>query len=310
MSSSSSIPPAEPRTGEQGAHGLLSRPARLVPWILVGIWCALMLFGLVSIFNPPWLRALSHTGAEAEALSFTSQGDQRAREGDFNGALWWYARALKADPDNALANVNSAICYGQLGRVDEGIRLLQDVLDRDPKRRGVVLFNLGELYRKKGDRSRAIETYTAARAAGGRPELIAGRLGDIYVEQGDLRKAHDAFEEAIRVWKDPATPYRNMLISARETAAGDKEQIRLTQEALDHGITEADLVRYDCDLIRAQLEQEPEFGRLLGRLGVVEAQLGDIAGAREHILRSLEIWPANPQASSYRSLIERMPKPQ
>jgi tetratricopeptide (TPR) repeat protein len=280
MSCSSSTPPAEggrAAARDRVASRRLRHPGSLVPWILVGIWCGLILFGLVSILNPPWLRTLSHTGAEAEALSYSGQGDQKVRDGDYRGALWWYQRALKADPDNAIASVNSAICFGQLGRFDEGLRLLQDVLDRDARQRGVILYNVAELYRKKGDRAQAIANYEAALAAGGRPELIDSRLGDVYAEQGDIPKAHDAFEEALRVWKDPVTHYRNMLVSARESATSNSEQLRIVQAAIDRGITESDLSRFDCDLIREQMERDPEVARLLGRLGAIEAQLGDPA---------------------------------
>lgn len=260
MSSSSSIPPADhpPRGGSE-------RRRSIVPWILVGIWCFLMLFGLVSIINPPWLRSLAESGAEMEAVSLADRGDQRVRDGDFRGALWWYERALKANPTRVSTRVNTAVVYGQLGRFDDGIRLLSEVLSSETRQRGVILYNLGELHRGKGDLPAAIDSYQRGLEEGGRPELIYARLGECYLAIHDLGAAREALQRAIAAWEDPVTHYRNMLVAAVGIYE-DPELHSAAEEALSRGITAADLGRYDLETLQAQLDRGPERARLAARL--------------------------------------------
>ena len=156
MSSSSSTPPAERPSG--GAGG---RRASIVPWVLVGIWCVLMLFGLVAILDPPWLRALADSGALAEAISYADRGDQRV-QGRLPGGPVVVREGAEDRPHARGDTRQRGGSYGQLGRHEEGIRLLRDVLASETKQRGLVLYNLGELYRRKGEIRAAIDFYEAA----------------------------------------------------------------------------------------------------------------------------------------------------
>lgn len=268
MSSSSSIPPADPQAG---SHGTIR--AKVVPWILVGLWCLLMLFGIVSIIDPPWLRSLSESGAAAEAISYADRGDQRVREGDFRGGLWWYEKALKADPTSIATRANAAVAYGQLGRHDEGIRLLREVMTDDVKRRGVLLYNLAELYRRKGDLREAIRFYGEALDARGRPELIHARLAECHVAMGDTLAAREDYRRALAAWEDPATHYRTMLVAAVGTIEEEHASYAPAEAALARGITAADLERYDLETLRAQLERDPERSRLAERLRAIESKI-------------------------------------
>ncbi len=231
-----------------------------------------MLFGLVSIVNPPWLRELSESGALAEAISFADRGDQRMREGDYRGALAWYERALRADPTRVATRVNAAIADGQLGRHDEGIRLLREVLSSEARQRGIVLYNIAELHRRKGETREAIPVYEEALAAGARPDLIHARLGECHAQLGNLPEARDAFRAAVAAWEDPAVHYHNML-SAAAGAIEEEPEIRAEAEAaLARGITPEELERYDLETLRAQIERDPERSRLLGRLREIESE--------------------------------------
>jgi tetratricopeptide (TPR) repeat protein len=279
----------------------------MIPVILLGIWVFIMLFGIVGIIDPPWMKALSKPGIATEALTYADWGDQRVREHDFEGALDWYQRALRIDPKHLMARVNGAIACGQLGRFDQGLELLRGALAESPNQQGVILYNMAELVRRKGNHDEAIHLYEQALEKGGRPELIHARLGDEHAARNDLARAHDAFEAALREWEDPANHYRNMLLQTRETNAKDSTQVRPIDAALARGITEADLARYDCDFLRGQIGRDPELGRILGRLGEIEWKLGDPVHARTHLERCLAIAPQSAQAAGYREIIASLP---
>ena len=277
----------------------------IVPGVLIGIWCCLMIFGVIALLDPPFLKALERPGIETESAGYVEWGDKLVRDGDYRGALQWYGRALKVDPTHVPARVNAAAAYGQLGQHDDGIRLLREALDLSTKQRWVILYHLAELNRKKGDRAQAARLYEDALAADGRPDLIYARLGDLYDAGHELERARDAFLRAKEAWEDPQTQYRAMLIEARETTGKDSTMARGARAALARGVTETDMARYDSDFIRRQNARDPELARIYGSLGMVEAHLGDTAIGYEHLKRSLEMWPANRDAPKYRSILAR-----
>ena len=303
MSSSSSTARAE------GGPTRPSTSQSLVVRVLLGIWGALMLFGVISLIGPSWLQELGRPGRVTEVRGYTNAGDAFARGGDYRHALERYETAMRIDPTFFPARINAAVVYGQLGRHQEGIDLLRDALQRGVGQRGLVLYNLAELYLKRGETTRADSTYREALAAGGRPDLIHARRAEVLAAGGDAAGARDELRTSIRAWEDPATHYRTMLLTARDTPENDAATVNAIDAALARGVTEADIARFDLDYVRAQVERDPELARLYGRLGLIEAQLGESIAAAEHLNRALQIWPANPQAGEYRSALSLLPRP-
>ncbi len=264
-----------------------------------------MSFAVVSLFDPPWLEALSHPGAKAEAISYADRGNACVRDKNFPAALGWYERALRSHPDHVPARVNAAVVYGQLGRFDEGLRLLHDALATETRQRGLILYNVAEIYFKKGEPAAAIDSYNEAIAAGFKVEVIHARLGEIREAAGDLPAAREELRAALRAWEDPMTSYRNMLATAKESTVDDPAVIRDIEAALANGTSPEELARYDVELIRRQIDRDPAIARVVGHLGLIEEQLGDTA-AVHHLRRALDMWPANPQASAYREALSRV----
>ena len=73
-------------------------------------------------------------------------------------------------------------------------------------------------------------------------------------------------------WEDPVTHYRNMLVAAIGTIE-EHESHAPAEEALARGVTIADLERYDLDILRDQLDRDPERARLSARAKELEAQV-------------------------------------
>ncbi len=263
-----------------------------------------MAFAVVSLFDPPWLEALSHPGAKAEAISYADRGNACVRDKNFPAALGWYERALRAHPDHVPARVNAAVVYGQLGRFDEGLRLLRDALTTETRQRGTILYNIAEIHFKKGEPSTAIGYYNEALAAGFKAEVIHARLGEIREAAGDLSGAREEFRAALRAWEDPMTSYRNMLVASKESITEDPVVVRDIEATLARGPSAEDLARYDIESIRQQLDRDPAIARILSQLGLIEEQLGDTA-ATDHLRRALDMWPANPQAPACREALSR-----
>ncbi|UBM59457.1 tetratricopeptide repeat protein [Marinilongibacter aquaticus] len=79
------------------------------------------------------------------------------KEGDIDGAIAWLKRGIE-DTDNKDLRGELVNTYIQEDRLDEAIRDLQDLVNKDPKNVGALL-NLGLIYDNEGDKEKALETY-------------------------------------------------------------------------------------------------------------------------------------------------------
>jgi tetratricopeptide (TPR) repeat protein len=259
-------------------------------------------FAVVAILNPPWLRQLSSPGVKTESRGYKENGDALMVKGNHQRAVWWYEQALRIDPNYVGARVNLALAQGKLGNPEPAIVMLHDVLEGNPKGRGSILFSLGELLRQTGRIPEAAAAYREALEAGGPADRIEMRLGEAGLASGAFEQARQHFQAALRILEDPATPYTRMLKASLLTVGEDSVQIRAIQGALDRGVTEEDLARYDMEMVRRQLDLDHDRARALGLLGMAEARLRDPAAA-DHLRRSLKVWPDNPEAGMLRSAL-------
>ena len=68
---------------------------------------------------------------EAKATALNNTGMELEKEGDFAGALGAYDQAAKADMDNIIFQRNAALLLCKMGRTQEAIRRLRDILSLD-----------------------------------------------------------------------------------------------------------------------------------------------------------------------------------
>lgn len=78
--------------------------------------------------------------------------------GSYDKASTYYERHLKIEPDSKQVKIKLGVTYHSLGRTDEGLALIQDVLNEEPTH-AFALFYAGELYAVKGDLEVASEKW-------------------------------------------------------------------------------------------------------------------------------------------------------
>ena len=110
--------------------------------------------------------------ANDKAAEHLSKGMVLAQDGDINGAIAEYRKALKIDPDFADAHNNLGLALEKNRNLDAAIAEFREALRVAPDD-AVVPFNLGIALRAKGDTVAAIAEYNAAIVAN--PELIEAR---------------------------------------------------------------------------------------------------------------------------------------
>jgi tetratricopeptide (TPR) repeat protein len=279
----------------------------IVTCVLLGVWCAIVVGGIVTWINPPWMQEFSRLGRMAEASSHSAAGVQRLRAGDFNGAIESFEKSL-AIFDDVQTRVHLGIAYAHAGQLQRGLGLLRQALDANPSRfmRGVILFNIAELmFKHPQQHAEAARYYQEALECGAEPDKAHRRLGEILNGQGKLREALVELQNSIQAQLDPAQGYRNMLqrgLEGYNVVPTDE----IERDAAN-GITEKDLARYDLRAIYAfQRVNNPDLATTFNMLGTIHARLGEFAAARAAFDDARQIWPDNPDLARNIEMLNRV----
>lgn len=136
------------------------------------------------------------------AHAWTNLGVAHRHLGDFERAEESHLKALEVDPDEATAMTNLASLYLAAGRRDEAEPLLEKVeshLNRNPFHH----FTQGTNAAKSGDPAAAVRHFREAirRHPQEAPEFHAA-LGEALAEAGEVDKARQSLEKALRLAED------------------------------------------------------------------------------------------------------------
>lgn len=271
-----------------------SRKAVIV--ILMFAWVILVCFGIVSQFDPQWLRDLARVGAKVEAQVSFDAGDTSLRNGDYRTAIGHYQQALEIQPDNIEAHLNQAIAYARSGALARGESVLLSALELDPPDKGKFHYNLADMYMQQERWDDALMHYQEALLLNVNPAFVYQKLGNVYVRQKDYPRAREAFENCLAARADLSLYYREMLYDNVVTFTDDPLHLGIIEEQLARTITEDELGRYDLSSLRRVNQETPRVSRVYNLLGFVCSNLSDFEAAIGHFERALEIDPANSEA--------------
>lgn len=123
-----------------------------------GLGFSLMRLGRLTEAEAAISRALSLSPNYAAAV--VNEGLLRLQEGRTAESAERFERAVSLDPSNPVPQVNLAIAQAILGRTRESEQTLSAARRRFPAN-PEILYNLGALYERTGDRERSAEAYAA-----------------------------------------------------------------------------------------------------------------------------------------------------
>lgn len=297
------------RAEDQAPRSPYARPGRLqrgMTWLLLIVWMALVSVGVLSAVHPGWLESWSNLGATSEAIAYKRYGDALIHQGEYSKAAAQYEKSLDIDPDQKQVIVNLAVAYRHLGFDRKSAQILLRASRLDSDRDGLVAFNLGELAEIADKPAKALAYYRQAVDGMIEKDLVYRKIGNLLLQQGDHLGALDAFNRCLRVKTDDFFLYRDMLLRAQLSFAGDSIIQGVIQRQLENRLPEEDMARFDMTIVRRLQRSDPEIAKTHNHIGFIYYQLQNMDSAHEHFARSLEIWPGNSDAVSGLAAVSRM----
>lgn len=103
------------------------RADRIATYIIIGFYLLLIIFGMISLFNPGWLVDIAEPGRKTEATVTIEDGNRMMYKGDYKSAIGFYMQSLEIDKENKNVYGNLAIAYMKLGYFDLAEKNLKEV---------------------------------------------------------------------------------------------------------------------------------------------------------------------------------------
>jgi tetratricopeptide (TPR) repeat protein len=142
-----------------------------------------------------------------DGVSLNISGDKLYENGDLQGAIDEFKRALLIDPSNVNVHNSLGVCYGLQGEYESAIEEFKTVASIDPAEY-MAMFNLGLVHSLRKQPEKALEFFLNADKINGDVYEVAFQSGKIYFESGDLEKAKPLLERAAKLDPDSGAVYR------------------------------------------------------------------------------------------------------
>ncbi len=299
------------------------RPAGPFPWrrVLLGGWL-LAAVVTIQLTLPYWqsdmtLWTWASRRAPRSDLPATNLALEYVEWGQYEHALELAQRATELNPKSANAWDNLGLALFHLERYEEARSAFERATELEPKN-ALFWSNLAGALRELGDLGEA-ERILLGQALRLDPNLPVAylNLGIVYLRADRPDLASLAFQQALRLLppEESATaqhflqqtqePERWLRLGDLLLNSGDYEgALQAYSRAASLGASVADAaVGMSAALIQMQKWEQaaqvlfqalvvaPDDPRLHNNMGVVARELGDIATAREHFLRAIELAP-------------------
>jgi len=165
-----------------------------------------MIVAALSVLTP-FCRAQDANTAAAQAKPFIESGAARVGQGDAQGAIQDFSRAIDIDPKNPLAYAARGNARVILGELEDAIADFSKAIEIDPTRR-VPYINRGVAKVDKGDLVGAIADYSKVISLDPKNATAYRNRGCANQQKGDIDGARNDYQQAIQLATDEAAYQR------------------------------------------------------------------------------------------------------
>jgi lipoprotein NlpI len=169
------------------------------------------------------------------AKAFYESGVARVKQGDYEGAIVDFDRAIEADGANPSYYAARGNAKTNTGAVDDAIADFTKAITLDPSRR-VPYINRGVARLDKGDIEGAVADYTKAISLDPKNAAALSNRGCAKWQKGDVDGARNDFQQALQLATDEGAYPRFyiVLISMKQRAGGAAADVKELREIVSH----------------------------------------------------------------------------
>ncbi len=223
-------------------------------------------------------------------------------KGDYEGAIKYFDKAVKLNPNLAEAYYNKALSLRRLGRFEEALKWYTKAIELNPTDPDFY-YNRGIVRKKLGDLEGALEDFKRATELNPLFVRAYNNMGNVYYSLGNAEKALEMYERALSINPNYLDALFNAALVLRETGRCD-EAVKYYDRILsitpnnaaaliDKGICLKELGRFDEaeKLYRKAAEDERFKPLALYNLACLYNLKGEKEKAKEYLKRSFELDP-------------------
>lgn len=267
---------------------------------LFSIWGILVIFGVITLIQPKWLKEISSPGIKSEAMDLKYYGDTYLREGNFKSAIRLYTKAVNLQPDLYGALGNLGIAHREVGNYQKSRKIFNFLLEKDTEHIHTNYYNLAELYKKQGQIEEAISYYIKAAEFNPYPIYSYQFLADLYMKLGRWNDAIETFNKALDNRLTLENSYSGLLkiVGKQKGKLEIQNAVKKWQKLpLEAGI-------YDDSIFKKMLNEDKEIAKIHNFIAVANNKLGNKQQAIIHWEMALKIWPKFNEAKQNLKKIE------
>ncbi len=157
-------------------------------------------FARLNAHNKPWTKP--------DAEDYKKMAFELYQEGDYDGAIAAYTKAIALNSKDAVACNNRGAAYAKKGEYDRAITDYNKAIALNPKNANAYS-NRGSIYYRKGEHDRAIKDHDEAIVLNPKHAKAYNNRGNAYGGKGEYNRAIADYDKAIAINPKYADAYSN-----------------------------------------------------------------------------------------------------
>ncbi len=174
-------------------------------------------------------------------------------------------KAQRLDPLNLMNNADVGVSLFDVGKYDEALKQLEDVLEMNPNFTP-AMWAMGEAFRHQKMYEDAISWFQKAFTSSGEHSAWLGPLGLAYSEAGMEEQAREILDRLKKLYADNHNVSPTVIAAIHEELEEREQALEWLEEAIE--VHDAQVPNYRLYRIFSGLESDPRFISLMERIGL------------------------------------------
>ncbi len=144
-----------------------------------------------------------------DSVSMNICGDNLYQQGDIDGAVKEFKRALTLDPENVNIHISLGVCFGDMEKHTEALEEFETAIKQDPHD-VMAPYNAGLIFVLKKDFEKSMEYFKAAEKISPETFEVLYHIGRIFNEQKKYTEAKEYLDRSILINPESGTAHRSL----------------------------------------------------------------------------------------------------